>query len=111
MGTYRSSIPNRGNSHFHDFDGSLVDAKYEDEVITHVWDLTDLLASGESVSSTSYEAQSGLTVNSETLATPIVTYEITKTGVLEVAATLSSGRVLKERFAWQPREEGASDYR
>ena len=108
--TYRSPIPSRGNSHFRDYDGLLTDAKFESEIVSFPWDLTDALASGESVSSVAYDGQSGLTVSAYSLATPVATFTITGTGVLEAEATTSTGRKIKERFAWQARDEGESDY-
>lgn len=108
--THRSPVPNRGNSHFRDFDGTLLDAKFEDEIVSFDWDLTDRLPSGVTVSSVVADAQSGLSVTNESLATPVWSCDVTNTGVLKLTATLSDGDKVIERFAWQPKSEGTSDY-
>lgn len=110
MSYYRHSVPNRGNEHFRDYDGILTAYKFEDEIITFVWDLTDELASGESVSSVANDANSGLTVSASVVASPTITYTITGTGELEAVATLSTARTVKEIFRWEAKDEGDSDY-
>lgn len=78
-----------------DEDGVYWTTKHEDEVLLLRIDWTNLLESGETVSSVAYDDDSGLTLSGEALATPVSTVTITGTGEVEVEATLSSGRLLR----------------
>lgn len=62
-----------------------------------VWDLTDYLASAETVSSAAY-ADSGITTSSKSVSTPQVRFTVTGVGETEVTATLSTGRQVTQRF-------------
>jgi hypothetical protein len=110
MTTHRAPVAGRGCAFFRDYDGTLTKTKYEDDVESFSWDLTNVVPSGETVSSVAYDAQSGLSVSGAALVTPVWSCTVTKTGVLEVTATFSGGSTLTERFAWQPIDEGVSDY-
>lgn len=61
------------------------------------WSLLDYLASGETVSSAAY-SDSGVTTSSKSVSSPSVLFSITGIGETEVAATLSTGRVVTRRF-------------
>jgi len=72
--------------------------KSSDEINTYDWDLTDELASGETVSSVATDV-SGVTLNSGSLASPVYTLTVTGTeGSIRMTATLSTGRVLERDF-------------
>jgi hypothetical protein len=62
-----------------------------------VWDLTDYLASAETVSSAAY-SDSGITTSSKSVATPQILFSVTGIGETEVTATLSTGREVTQRF-------------
>ena len=74
-----------------DTDGAYVTVVREDELIRVAWDLTDYLASGETVSSAAHEA-SGVTISSTSVSSPQVLWTMTGHGETEVTATLSTGR-------------------
>ncbi len=69
----------------------------ETDDLAVVFDLTDHLASAETVSSAAY-ADSGITTSSKSVATPQVLFSVTGVGETEVAVTLSTGRVVTQRF-------------
>lgn len=74
------------------------------------WDLTDYLASAETVSSAAY-ADTGTVTSSKSVASPQVLFTMTGTGETEVTATLSTGRIRQQVFrAYAPREIRTSDY-
>lgn len=62
-----------------------------------VWDLTDYLASAETVSSAAY-SDSGITTSGKSVSTPQVLFSVTGIGETEVSATLSTGRVVTQKF-------------
>ncbi len=81
-----------------DTDGALATTLMkETDDLRVVWDLTDYLASAETVSSAAY-ADSGVTTSSKSVATPQVIFTITRIGETEVQATLSTGRVVTQVF-------------
>lgn len=108
MGTYRSK-PRRGATHFRDYDGSLMDHKYEDEIVSFTWDLTDIL-NGSTVSSYTTESKAGLTISSDSNTTTSITLVITKTGGAKIVATLADGTTREQTFWWAPIDEGDTDY-
>ncbi len=75
------------------------------------WDLTDYLASGETVSSATY-ADSGAVTSSKSVSSPQVIFTITGIGETKVTVALSTGRELVRR--WRVYEASgkptASDY-
>lgn len=62
-----------------------------------VWDLTDYLASAETVSSAAY-SDSGITTSAKSVSTPQVLFTVTGIGETEVTATLSTGRQITQKF-------------
>lgn len=76
------------------------------------WDLTELLASGETVSSAAY-TDYGATTSSKSVSSPTVTFTISKYGYTKVIATLSTGRnVTRKYYTLAPDGAGvAGDYR
>lgn len=110
MGTFRSPLPSRGSPFFRDVDGTYTAQKFADEEVSFTWDLTDELGS-DTISSVSYDAKNGLTLNSTSNTTTAVTIEVTETGYVDIEVTTAAGLVIKERFLWQGRDERKSDYR
>lgn len=111
MATYYQ--PTRRVEHYIDGEGVVVWTKFKDEIDDYVWDLTDALASGESVSSVATDV-SGVTLNTGTLSSPTYTMTVTGTnGTIRAKATLSTGRVLHGAFKWLDRHDGRvrNDYR
>ncbi len=85
--------PLERSRYFRDRDGVLATSKAEDDDLRVVLDLTDYLASGETVSSASY-ADSGVTTSSKSVATPQVLFTVTGTGYTTVTVTMSTGRTV-----------------
>lgn len=96
---------------FKDLDGETAYVKAELDDIRIVWDLTDYLASGETVSSAAYE-ESGATASSKSVATPQIIFTATGLGEIKVTATLSTGRTKERFFRFYPKESAkiTSDY-
>lgn len=93
-----------------DEDDALATWARDDEAIKVAWDLTDYLASGETVSSAAY-VDSGTVTSSKSVASPQVLFTMTGTGETEVTATLSTGRIRQQVFRiHHPRSVRASDY-
>lgn len=85
------------NRFWRDVDGTLSTSVTDsDEDIRVILDLTDYLASGETVSSAAYE-DSGITSSSKSVSTPQVLFTITGIGETKVTITLSTGREHIER--------------
>lgn len=81
------------NAYFRDIDGIMATSKRIEEVVSLVLDWSDLLASGETISSVAYE-DLGVTRSSTSNTTTTTTTKVTGTGSTIVKATLSTGRVL-----------------
>lgn len=83
---------------FTDIDGAYATTVDDQlEQVQAIWDLTDYLASGETVSSVAY-ADSGAVSSGKSLATPQITFTLTGLGETKLTATLSTGRVVIRRF-------------
>ncbi len=98
--------------HSRDGEGLIVYTKHMHEVDSYLWDLTDWLESGETVSSVTTDV-SGVTLNSASLATPVVTLVVTGTdGSIRMTATTSAGRVKEQIFFFvaKPSGEIRNDY-
>ena len=104
--------PLRRNPWFQDKDGAQARVKASADEVQVIWDLTDHLASGETVSSAAY-ADSGITTSSKSVATPRITFTATGLGETVVTATLSTGRTVERtyRFFGPSGATGPSDYR
>jgi hypothetical protein len=82
----------------------LTKRMYIDDVRTFVEHFDSILETGETISAYTIEANTGLTINSDSLATPDVTYNITAdgntdgTGIpylnVKIVVTTSTGRVV-----------------
>lgn len=107
MGTY--ILPVTRSPYYHDEDGVLSVLQDTDATDTHVLDFTDVLASGETVSSIATTV-SGVTLDSSALATPNVTLTVTGTGgEIETKATTSASRVIVQRLRFYPAPGGWAD--
>lgn len=95
--------PGFGNSRqrnrwWRDEDGAWATSVYDEtEDIRVVWDLTDYLASAETVSSAAYE-DNGITTSSKSVSTPQVIFTATGIGETKITATLSTGREAVRTF-------------
>mgnify|MGYP001590501062 CR=1 FL=1 len=94
------------------FRDGIATTKAVDDEIQLVLDWTDELASGETVSSAAY-VDSGVTTSSKSVATPLTTCTVNKTGYTTVTVTLSTGRTRERRvyFISPHGGLGATDYR
>ncbi len=77
------------------YEDGIATTKAEDDDIVHRWDLTDYLASAETVSSAVW-VESGPTVSSKSVSTPVVIGTVTGLGYVTITATLSSGRTVEQ---------------
>jgi hypothetical protein len=83
---------------FRDHDGAYATSVADDtDDIKVVLDLTDYLASSETVSSAAY-VDSGAVSSSKSVSTPQVLFTLTGYGDCEVTVTLSTGRTVTYRF-------------
>ena len=96
---------------FKDRDGATAYVKAEDDELRIVWDLTDYLAGGETVSSAAYDS-SGVTTSSTSVATPQVIFTVTGLGETTITATLSTSRTVERTFRFYAgsTERISSDY-
>ena len=97
--------------YFKDHEGVLSTSKAEDDELRVIWDLTDFLASGETVSSVAYE-DSGATTSSKSVATPQILFTVTGIGETTVTATLSTSRTVERTFRFYDTRgnRAATDY-
>lgn len=99
------------NRFFTDRDGVTSTTKAQDDEVRVVWDLTDYLASSETVSSASYSS-SGVTTSSTSVSSPQVIFTVTGVGYTKVTATLSTGRTFEKTFRfYEASGPKATDYR
>ncbi len=89
--------PVRGGNRYFEYLDGLATTKAKDDELQVRWDLTDYLASAETVSSAAYE-DSGVTTSSKSVSTPVVIFTVTGLGYATVTATLSTGRTVEQRF-------------
>ena len=80
-----------------DTDGALATAARADESLAVVWDLTDYLASAETVSSAAY-VDDGTVSSAKSVASPQILFTLAGEGETEVSATLSTGRIRQQVF-------------
>ena len=76
-------------------------AKDDDTVLR--WDLTNYLASGQTVSSATW-VDSGVTSSSKSVATPVVIGTVTGHGYTTITATLSSGETVESKWYYLPKD-------
>ena len=105
------TVARGSNRYFKYRDGYATTKAYDDEVQLR-WDLTDELASSETVSSASY-ADVGVTTSAKSVSTPVIICTVAKLGYTTITATLSTGRTLDRTFYFLEREGRVrpSDYR
>lgn len=103
--------PQRGNNELFDYkDGKGLILVHENDDRQINWNLTDWLASGETVSSASY-ADSGASTSGKSVSSPTITFTITKYGYTRVTATLSTGRnITRYYYTLAPNHAKATDY-
>jgi hypothetical protein len=109
---YHETPPRNGGGLFDHLDGKglvLIDDG-DDKQIN--WNLTEYLASGETVSSAAYSDRGAVT-SGKSVSSPTITFTITGYGYTEVTATLSTGRNVTRKYYTLPPEGGEvpSDYR
>lgn len=103
--------PLERNRYFGYQDGQATTKAIDDDVVLR-WDLTDYLASGETVSSAVW-ADSGVTSSAKSVATPVVIGTVTGLGYATITATLSTGRTVESRWYYLAKDcvPAQSDYR
>jgi len=84
-------------------DSSLTNIMYIDDVRTFIEHFGSILETGEDIDSYTIEANTGLTINSDSLATPNITYNVTADGNsdgsgipylnVKIVATTTDGRI------------------
>jgi hypothetical protein len=95
MGTFYEPVER--NRWSVDGNGNVWTSKTADEVLSVPIDWTDRLASGETISSSSWEA-SGVTTSGASLATPVATVKVTGTdGYVINTVVTSAGQTLQRR--------------
>jgi hypothetical protein len=94
------------------YEDGIATSKAQDDDVVFRWDLTDYLASAETVSSAAWVAH-GPTVSSKSVSTPVVIGTVTGLGYVVITATLSSGRTVEQTvyFLDSKGGSGPSDYR
>lgn len=93
-----------------DTDGAFATVARDDESIKVTWDLTDYLASGETVSSAAY-VDEGTVTSSRSVSSPQILFTMTGEGETEVTATLSTGRIRQAIFrVYEPAGSPTRDY-
>ena len=97
--------PHHNSQWFRDIDYRLCHPKRYDETLVFdadkpLWDLTDDLESGETISSATYSASNGLGVASTGEGNSTCYATITKTGSVEITATTSEGRIFQQEFCF-----------
>jgi hypothetical protein len=92
MSSFTQLAPLERSRYFKYLDG-LATSKALNDDVQFRWDLTDYLASAETVSSATWTA-SGVTVSSTSVSTPVVIGTVTGLGYVTITATLSTGRTV-----------------
>src|SRR3990167_9583328 len=77
---------------FRDREGVLSTSKHRDDIVQVIIDMTDQLGS-DTVSSVAY-TDSGLTTSAKSVASPLITFNITGIGETLLVVTLSNSREL-----------------
>jgi len=90
-------------------DGYETESKYSDELITRTKDVSEDLASGETVSSVSYDS-SGPTVSGTSNTTTTFTFSVKYTGTVTVSVTTSSSRILIYKYQFIAKDQQSLDY-
>jgi hypothetical protein len=94
--------PVRGGNRYFEYEDGLATTKAIDDDVKVIWDLTDYLASAETVSSAAY-VDSGVTTSSKSVSTPQILFTVTGLGYTTVTATLSTGRTVEQKFYYLDR--------
>lgn len=109
MGTQTLNMPLNRNEWFEDYDGLQTTFKRYDEVKDYIFDWTDSLDSGETISSASWSSD-GPTINSSSNTTTTTTVTLTGSGKAEVTIITSNSRTLQAKFNWRASDGGVDDY-
>lgn len=91
MNLHSGPVTNRDGRWFRDYDGAIATTKRNDELVKVTLDWTDLLASGETVSSAAY-TDSGVTRSSTSVSTPQTITSVTGLGEFKIVMTSSASR-------------------
>lgn len=95
--THFSRGPSLGAEFFRDKDGFLTTTKAYDAELTYDFDFTDMLDSGETITSATWEP-SGPTITSS-LATPVVSVNVVGCGTAKLTLTTNTQKRI-ENFRW-----------
>lgn len=101
---------------YRDHENIVTDQKRYNEVLvfdatTPLWDLSQVLASGETVSSVTWTESGGLSTSDTGNTDTAVYATISYTGSVVVKVTTSTGRVFERMFQWLSTDQPTSDYR
>lgn len=102
-------LPTKRRRWFVDFDGIRTTSKLQDEKLIETFDFSDVLSSGETISSVAWEAQ-GVTISNESNTTTTATLTVTGNGMAKVTLTTSTGQEIQEQFRWMAKDAVHSDY-
>jgi hypothetical protein len=86
--------------YFEHMDGRATTKAKDDDVVLR-WDLTDYLASAETVSSATW-VDHGVTSSGKSVSSPVVIGTVTGHGYTVITATLSSGRTVESTWYYLP---------
>lgn len=107
MTTYARG-PSLGGDQYTDKDGRITWTKYHDEQRVYVLDFSDLLDSGETISSHSW-SPSGPTIVSSVLASPVITVKVSGCGTADLTLTTST-QVRELHYRWRGLDQHRRDY-
>ena len=99
----------RTSAFFKDFDGVLTMVKREDEVMPFAENFTDDLASGETISSVSWD-ESGVTVTAKANTSVGHTANVKGLGEATITVTFSSGHTDIQTYRWLGASNSVGDY-
>lgn len=105
------TFPLRRTEHFFDDERILSYSKDKDDDMQLTWNFKEWLASGETISSVTYD-EHGVTVSGSSVSSPSITFTVNGVGSLEVSLESSASRtkVIPVRF-YAPGDIRTSDYR
>lgn len=87
----------RGSNRYFAYRNGLATTKAYDDEVQLRWDLTDELASGETVSSAAY-ADHGVVTSGKSVSSPVIICTVARLGYTIITATLSTGRTLERTW-------------
>lgn len=91
-----------------DLDGVQRAFKDYDSVISYTWDLSDQLASGETISSVTWESN-GPTLSSSSATSTTYTTTVTGLGAAKATIVTSNSQTIVKRYRWEDDTSAGKD--